>query len=117
MPKLKKVASRKQGAGTAAARWSRGKPARSSASARAAAKGTAARTPAAGGPRSKAVRMQDALVVRDPSHAEIAHHAYMRWLRHGGSEHDNWFAAERELRERRDTLRAKGATARKGSAR
>jgi hypothetical protein len=54
------------------------------------------------------------LAIRDPSHEEIAHHAYMRWLAHGGSEHDNWLAAEHELRTRRSTLRSRGSA--KGSA-
>ena len=46
------------------------------------------------------------LAIRDPSHEEIAHHAYLRWLKHGGSEHENWYAAEHELRTRRSALRA-----------
>lgn len=46
------------------------------------------------------------LAIRDPSHEEIAHHAYLRWLKHGGSEHENWYAAEHELRARRSALRA-----------
>ena len=54
------------------------------------------------------------LAIRDPSHEEIAHHAYLRWLKHGGSEHDNWYAAEHELRTRRNTLRASRTL--KGSA-
>lgn len=117
MPKAKKIASRKAG-GAAASRWSRGKPSRSSnGPAAGAARGAGARKAPGTGPRSRAVRMQDAVVVRDPTHEEIAHHAYMRWTRHGGSEHDNWLAAERELRERRATLRARSASARKGSAR
>jgi hypothetical protein len=73
-----------------AARWSRGKPVakRKAASAR----------PARVAPAP--------LAIRDPSHGEIAHHAYLRWLKHGGSEHENWYAAEHELRTRRSTLRA-----------
>jgi len=79
-------------------RWSRGKP-------------VPRRKPASARP----VRVAAApLAIRDPSHEEIAHHAYMRWLAHGGSEHDNWLAAEHELKSRRNTLRARGSA--KGSA-
>lgn len=73
-----------------ASRWSRGKPVapRKAASAR----------PARVAPAP--------LAIRDPSQEEIAHHAYLRWLKHGGSEHENWYAAEHELRTRRNALRA-----------
>ncbi len=73
-----------------ASRWSRGKP-------------VAKRKVASARPTRVAPAP---LAIRDPSHDEIAHHAYLRWLRHGGSEHDNWYAAEHELRTRRNTLRA-----------
>lgn len=85
-------ASPKRGAAQAAgaSRWSRGKP-------------VAARKVAAVRPTRVAPAP---LAIRDPSHEEIAHHAYLRWLRHGGSEHENWFAAEIDLRTRRNALRA-----------
>lgn len=85
-------ASAKGGAAMAAgaSRWSRGKP-------------VAARKVATARPTRVAAAP---LAIRDPSHDEIAHHAYLRWLRHGGSEHENWFAAEMELRTRRNALRA-----------
>lgn len=77
--------------GTAgASRWSRGKP-------------VAKRKVASVRPTRVAPAP---LAIRDPSHEEIAHHAYLRWLAHGGSEHDNWYAAEHELRTRRNALRA-----------
>lgn len=73
-----------------ASRWSRGKPV---------AKRKVAST--------RPTRVASApLAIRDPSHEEIAHHAYLRWLKHGGSEHENWYAAEQELRTRRSALRA-----------
>lgn len=79
-------------------RWSRGKP-----------------VPKRKASSARPVRMAaPPLAIRDPSHEEIAHHAYMRWLTHGGSEHDNWHAAEQELRSRRNTLRARGSA--RGSA-
>ena len=87
-----------RGPAKAVSRWSRGKPV-----ARRAARGE---TP---------VRVAAApLAIRDPSQEEIAHHAYLRWLKHGGTEHENWFAAEQELRTRRSTLRTRGSA--KGGA-
>lgn len=83
--------SRRSVAGSSvASRWSRGKPA-------------ATRKVASSGPTRAAPAP---LAIRDPSHDEIAHHAYHRWLKHGGSEHENWYAAEHELRTRRGALRA-----------
>lgn len=74
-----------------ASRWSRGKPA-------------SARKVASARP----TRIAPApLAIRDPSQEEIAHHAYLRWCAHGGSEHENWFAAEQELRTRRNALRVR----------
>lgn len=83
---VKGSASRASGA----SRWSRGKP-------------VAKRTVASARPTRVAPAP---LAIRDPSHEEIAHHAYLRWLKHGGSEHENWYAAEDELRTRRSALRA-----------
>jgi len=84
-------ASRRGAAGSSgASRWSRGKPA-------------ATRKVASSGPKRVAPAP---LAIRDPSQEEIAHHAYHRWLKHGGSEHENWYAAEHELRTRRSALRA-----------
>lgn len=75
---------------TGASRWSRGKPI----------SGTKVAS-------SRPMRVAPApLAIRDPSHEEISHHAYLRWLTHGGSEHENWYAAEQELRSRRDALRS-----------
>ncbi len=73
-----------------ASRWSRGKP-------------VAKRKVASARPTRVAPAP---LAIRDPSHEEIAHHAYLRWLKHGGTEHENWYAAEHELRTRRSALRA-----------
>ena len=73
-----------------ASRWSRGKP-------------VAKRKVASARPTRVAPAP---LAIRDPSHEEIAHHAYLRWLKHGGSEHENWYAAEQDLRTRRNMLRA-----------
>lgn len=85
-----KAASRSGAARAAgASRWSRGKPV--------ATRKTASVRPTRVAPAP--------LAIRDPSHDEIAHHAYLRWLKHGGSEHENWFAAELELRTRRNALR------------
>lgn len=81
-----------------ASRWSRGKPV--------AAKRAAGARPTRVAPAP--------LAIRDPSHEEISHHAYLRWLKHGGTEHENWYAAEQELRLRRSSLRARGAS--RGSA-
>lgn len=81
-----------------ASRWSRGKP-------------VATRKAASARPERVAPAP---LAIRDPSQEEIAHHAYLRWLKHGGSEHENWYAAEHELRTRRNALRAGRAP--KGSA-
>lgn len=86
-------AQRGQARSAAASRWSRGKP-------------VAPRKVASARPERVAPAP---LAIRDPSHDEIAHHAYLRWLKHGGSEHDNWYAAEHELRTRRNTLRARGS--------
>jgi hypothetical protein len=118
----RKAAARKGAKGTSAASRAAGSARGASASGRAARAGSASKSSGAsrwsrGKPVPKRkpasdrpVRVTAApLAIRDPSHEEIAHHAYMRWLAHGGSEHDNWLAAEHELRTRRNTLRARGS--------
>ncbi len=53
-------------------------------------------TPAAAAPPGAAPT--PSLTPAAPVHAEIARRAYELWLAHGGSTHENWLEAERQLR-------------------
>jgi hypothetical protein len=49
-------------------------------------------------PKAKSIKSTNA-PRREPTHDEIARRAYEIYASgHGGSEHDNWIRAERELR-------------------
>ncbi len=53
---------------------------------------------AAAPPVAPAAAPAATLAVAGPARADVARRAYELWLAHGGTAHDNWLEAERQLR-------------------